>query len=340
MNRIQLLLAISSVLLPGLSINGGSVRAQDAAPDRTHEIFGIVQELRSGTPDVSVCLCDGETGLPVDRATYKPFQWENRQAKGWNEALAITTTDSRGRFRFPEVPDGNYRVVALRWAGPTKDFFEMESSVLQLMGAVDNVRVPRSSEYYEAMVAVLPAGRGIVEFDQKVPNSDTILFLSTAPPEFDPILGLHAMGPAFLKNLIGINRMPLGKTTLLGAPPTPIYAFFFAPDNSPGFATVNVDPSPIGLVRVPSTAFVAGWSDGRKTPPESIANLIELIVEHSVSINDLLKIPALSAATHQEYKQRLTSLYAELSDEIEVAPGHKARIGDLLAAKGYMEFAK
>ena len=73
------------------------------------------------------------------------------------------------------------------------------------------------ADHHQALVALAPAGSGIVQFDQDVGNSDTFMFLSTSPPEFDPILGPQAMGTSFFQHLIGVNRMPLGKTTVIGA---------------------------------------------------------------------------------------------------------------------------
>ena len=80
-------------------------------------------------------------------------------------------------------------MVAQKWIGPYKGIFENHGTVIQLMGTADEVVVPRPNDYYQALLALSPPGNGVVQFDQDVGNSDTVMFLSTEPIEFDPILG-------------------------------------------------------------------------------------------------------------------------------------------------------
>lgn len=324
---------LAAAMVVGLT--GGITRSEELAPDTTHTIFGIVMELRAGTAEVPVCLCDAATGLPLAKETYNPIEWDKDQVGDLAKKMAIVITDERGRFRFEGVPDGNYRLVAQKWIGSYKGVFEEHGTVIQLMGTVDNVVVPRPTEYYEALVALQPAGRGIVQFDQDVGNNETFMFLSTSPPQFDPILGLYSMGTPFLQHLVGVNRMPLGKTTVIGVPEGPLYAFFIAPDNRPGYATVKVPASKGGLVRVPPEPFVAGWSDGRKTPPPKLAQLMQFMDAHSLSAEKLLNIPKLSSASAEAYRSRMQELYKDLSREIELVDGTTARVGDILAVEGY-----
>lgn len=282
-------------------------------------------------------MCDAATGLPLTKETYKPIEWDKDQVDDLANEMAIVITDKRGKFRFENVPDGKYRVVAQKWIGPYQGIFAEHGTVIQLMGTADDVEVPRPAEYYEALVALQPPGRGIVQFDQDVGNNDTFMFLGTSAPEFDPILGLNSIGTSFFQNLIGVNRMPLGKTTVIGVPDGPLYAFFLAPDNSPGFATIKVAASKDGLVRVPPEPFVAGWSDGRKTPPAKLAKLMEFMDAHSLTPDQLLNIPKLSFATSADYQARMQELYKDLARKIELAEGTSARVGDILAVKYYQK---
>jgi len=307
----------------------------EPAKDSLHAVFGIVTELQSGTADVPVCLCNGATGLPLAKETYKAIEVGKSQPNKLSNEMAIAVTNKNGEFRFDNVPDGIYRLVAQKWIGPYKGIFEEHGTVIQLMGYADEVVVPRPDDYHKAIVALRPPGHGIVQFDQKVGNSDTFMFLSLSAPEFDPILGLNAMGASFQQRLIGVNRMPLGKTTVIGVPNKPIYAFFFAPDNSPGYATVKVEPSPLVLTRIPAEPFVAGWSDGRKTPPPKLADLMKFMEKHSLTTQDLLKIPQLSNTTYQAYSARMQELMQELSRSVELPEGQSARVGDLLAVESY-----
>ena len=306
--------------------------------DAAHTIFGIVMEQRSGTPDVPVCLCDAATGLPLAKETYKPIDWGKRQPDGTAREMAIMVTDAKGQFRFDNVPEGKYRLIAQKWIGPYKGVFEVHGTVIQLMGTADDVVVPRPADYYKAIVALTPPGGGIVQFDQNVGNDETFMFLSTSPPESDPILGLlglNPMGTSFFQHLIGINRMPHGKTTVIGVADKPLFAFFFAADNSPGFATVEAPVSDDGLVRIPPEPFVAGWSDGRKTPPPNITKLMEFMDAHALTPDQILEIPDDSSANFAAYQSRMQELQKDLSRKIELAEGTSARVGDILAVKGY-----
>lgn len=311
-----------------------------APSDPLRSIAGFVMEFRSATPDVPVCLCDAATGLPVAKDTYKPIDWSNRRGGNSTKEMAIIVSDAKGKFRFDNVPDGKYRLIAQKWMGPYKGVFELHGAQIRLLGTVEDITVPRPADAREARVVPVPLGENTIQFNQNVPNSSTILFLSTAAPEFDPILGLQGVGVSFWKNLIGVNRMPLGKTTAIGTPNKTVYAFLFAPDNSPGFATLVIPPPTSGLARVPAEPFVAGWSDGRKTPPPKLAELIEFMKKHKLSTQELLEIPQLSNANHQAYRARMQELMPDLSRTIELPDGQTTRVGDLLAVDAYRRLQK
>ena len=89
-----------------LQFTAGTARSEEPPEAGTHAIFGIVMELRSGTPDVPVCLADAATGLPLARETYKPIDWGTAQPGNLAKMIAIDLTDDKGRFRFENVPKG------------------------------------------------------------------------------------------------------------------------------------------------------------------------------------------------------------------------------------------
>lgn len=312
-----------------------SLHSAESAGDTTHTISGIVMELSSGTPNVTICLCDAATGMPLSKKNYEPIDWAKFDVDSTTTEMAIILSDDKGKFRFEDVPLGTYRLIAQKWTGPYKGLFKVHGTIIQLLGVAENVVVPRPADNYQAQIVLRPPGSGIIQFDQDVGNNETFMFLSTSPPEFDPILGLQAMGPAFLQRLIGVNRMPLGKTIVVGAPDQPVYAFFFAPDNIPGYATVEVPTAKTGLVRVPPEPFVAGWSDGRKTPPPNLVELGEFLDGHALSPRQLLDIPKLSNATSEAYDKRMKELMSQLSKKIELPEGRSALVGDILAVEWY-----
>lgn len=302
-----------------------------------HEIFGVVMEERGGTADVPVFVCDGKTGLPLQKGSYEPFDWSKPDGKKLQAEMAMMLSDERGKFRFENVPDGTYRLVAQRWMGEYKGLFEVHGTVIQLLGTAGEVVVPRPAEYYEAQVGLRPAGDGIVQFDMEQGNSETLLLLSTRPLEYDVALGFSALGEEFMTHLVGVNRMPIGKTTVIGVPNEKLHAFFFAADNLPGVSAITVEPTEGGLVRVPSEPFVAPWSNGRKTPPEDLAELGKLLDENGATIDELLEIPPLSSKTPDAFRQRMKVLGQDLGREVEVAQGRTVRVGDLLALRVYRQ---
>lgn len=135
--------------------------------------------------------------------------------------------------------------------------------------------------------------------------------------------------------MIGVNRMPVGKTTVIGAPNAPLSAFFFAADNSPGFATLAISAPRSGLVRMAPEPFVAGCSNGRKTPPAKLADLMAFMAKHSLTTQELLNIPELSAATYAAHRARMQELTQDLARKVELPEGQSASVGDLLAVDAY-----
>lgn len=300
-------------------------------------ISGMVMELQSGTPDVIVCLCEGHSGMPLSINTFKPIIWNTGPIENPAGEMAIRITDSQGLFSFENVPDGQYRLIAQKWIGPYKDIFEIHGTIIQLLGSADDVRIPSTEGKESVQIAISPPGQGIIQFDQKVGNNETFMFLSKAQPEFDPILGFYAPGKSFWKELIGFNRMPLGKSTVSGTPPESVYAFFVAADNKPGFTWIEVKPAPSGFVRVPAEPFVAGWSNGRKSPPENLRELMSFLEKNNLSADDLLELPELSRDTHSQYQKRINDLMDDLSRTVDLPEGRNTRIGDLLAVIKYRQ---
>ena len=300
-------------------------------------ISGIVMELQSGTPDVPVCLCDGHSGMPLSIKTFQPINWGGGPIENPAEEMAIQVTDSNGHFRFEDVPDGQYRLIAQKWIGPYRGVFEIHGTIIQLLGSADDVRIPSSEGQDPVRISISPPGRRIIQFDQKVGNNETFMFLSKAQPEFDPILGFYAPGRSFWKELIGFNRMPLGKTSVSGAPPESIYAFFVAADNKPGFTWIEVKPHQSGFVQVPAEPFVAGWSNGRKSPPEKLRELMSFLENKNLRADDLLELPELSRDTHGQYQKRMNDLMENLSRTVDLPEGRNTRIGDLLAVIKYRQ---
>ena len=99
-------------------------------------------------------------------------------------------------------------------------------------------------------------------------------------------------------------------------------------------------PPESGIVRLPAEPFVAGWCDGRKTPPPKLAELMEFMKKHELTTPKLLEIPEMSNANFKAYQARMQELTSDLSRVIEPPEGESTRVGDLLAADAYLKLQK
>jgi hypothetical protein len=295
-------------------------------PKAGHRIAGTVLEVRGGAADVVVFLCDQLTGLPLDAATRRALDVSGRPDK--LPAFLTAVSDQRGSFAFTDVPAGEYRVVAQKWTGPFKGVFEVHGSVIQLFGAADHVRVPSPEA---EQVVLRPPGEGVLVLDQQVPNSATLLLLSTRPLAADPVLGLHALGRDFLTHLIGVNRMPYGRTVVVGMPREEVHAFFFAADNNPGYAAASYEVP--GYERAAKVPFVASWSDGRHDPPPRLREVQELLRRHGMTAFAAVGL----TPTGDGAKDR--AAFRKLADDfgrhVKLPGGESATVGELLAAEAY-----
>src|SRR4029079_14963620 len=99
--------------------------------DATNRIAGLVMEIRSGTPDVVVILCDQRTGIPISAETRLPLPVSARLSS-FPPPLLTATSSPSGQFVFDRLPAGEYRVVAQKWTGPVKGVLELNGTVIQL----------------------------------------------------------------------------------------------------------------------------------------------------------------------------------------------------------------
>jgi hypothetical protein len=297
-----------------------------AAEGGTTRIAGTVEEIRSGTPDVTVILCDQATGLPVAPDSFRPF---NESKLKFPVKVVTTQTDRRGNFVFTNVPPGEYRVVAQKWTGPFKGIFEVHGTVIQLFGTADHIRVPSDGA---EKVWLRPGGDGVVTFDLETSNDGNLMVVSAQPLLADPILGFHAPGSNFLSHAIAVNVMPSGRTTMVGVPPGTFHAWFFANDNSPGFAaeTFVMDKA---FVRVPKIPFVAGWSDGRHDPPARLKELSNRLSMVNLTARGLLGIDENLSIQQQFAKAQ--GFLGELARVVSLPDGEATTVGDLVAIIGY-----
>ena len=298
---------------------------------------------RNGRPVAwaTVMLCDGETGVPLHRETFKPFTQGEPDLK----RVAVTVTDDAGRFQIGGVPHGTYRLLAQSWPaknGVTK-VFEENGSEIVLRGVADDIQVP--SEEAEKIV-IKPLGDCRVTLDEDFPNSDALLVVSTQPLAYDPILGFASWRGSFLQGIIGANRMPKGFTRISGLPDGEVYLSVFANDNNGGIGAGSVVARAGAMVQAEFIPIVCGWSDGRHDPPANLMptfqELKKIATEREEPIEgflgELLRNEGVAIAPTEE--ERKAAYFIHLDRQVVLPSGRRVRFADVLASALYLDLQR
>ncbi|MCU0914284.1 MAG: right-handed parallel beta-helix repeat-containing protein [Planctomycetes bacterium] len=281
-----------------------------------------------------VVVCEQAGGIPLSRGTLQPFIQDRAHAMGDDILFSLTGAD--GRFTFEKLPIGVYRAVAQSWKNKTtvRVLLEVNGEEVELHGVANDIRV---AEGATADVVLRPLGTGALRMDQQVPNDETLLILSTAPPSADPVLGFVSWTGPFLRQAIGCNRMPGGRTVVHGLPEGRLHVAMFAADNVPGFLDAQVQIRPGQTTLLPCTPFVAGWSDGRHDPPPELVPIYDEIKALPRAESQRWFMKALAAAGVPVDPQKGPHVSGHLDTEIVLPSGRKATAGQALAAAGYVQ---
>lgn len=343
MQKQILILAVLIFILvqPCLAESSGSA-AEQAELSNAGTITGKVVDGR-GQPVAGavVILCDQKSGVPVHKETFRPFTEAVLAGKGdLLKDVVYAVTDSQGCFSFEKVPAGQYRLVAQSWrnAEPFKGVFEVNGMVIELCGTAEHIQVSTDSSLN---VVITPLGTGVLQIDEKMPNDETLLVISTQPTRADPILGFAGWSGAFIQNMIGGNRMPDGKTTVYGLPEGEIYLAMFAADSVPGWTESQAQIKPDAVTILDYIQFVNSWSDSRHHPPEKLKPLVEelksteLPQEHPLTDFYRKLQWEIGRGTGPWYYTQVVIKY--LDEEFELPSGCKATFGDISAALGYIQ---
>ncbi len=203
---------------------------------------------------VAVILCEQGDRVPRDAGPLRPFVTEGTQ--GGDGEILFSMTEADGRFAFAKVPVRSYRLVAQSWRkkASIRSLMDVNGEEIELHGVANDVRVTANTT---SDVILRPLGTGTLRMDQKVPNDETFLILSTAPTGADPVLGFIGWTPSFFQQVIGGNRMPGGRTVVHGLPEGTVHVAMFAADDVPGFLDAKVQIKAQQTTVLPFTPFVA-----------------------------------------------------------------------------------
>ncbi len=296
-------------------------------------------------------LCT-DSGIPLRRETAQAFTAdmdaiEEAAHDFWSAPIAPD-----GSFDLGLVPDGDYRVVALRWAlAPgesvdTNDQSDYPESVFNVQG--QDVTLLGSTQITihnaDATVTLRSPGKAILHIDCGAPNDETLLIASPRPTAADPILGFAGWAGPFIQHWVAGNRMPDGKTTLRGLPAGEIHIAIFSWDNNPGWGAGSVTLKENEEVWV-EQPFVTTWSDAVHSPPKRLEPLVEkLVANGELTSQDTSQIFAdvlgnqaeelMSTRNPMAAMAKLGSLRGKL---VQSGPHKGTHALDVLAALGYAQ---
>lgn len=295
-------------------------------------VEGLVESL-DGKPvaGATVLVQDARSGIPLG-------------PKGKNFYMAGdilgAVTGPDGKFSI-DVPEGSVNLLAQRWTGETIPWkgsigkfkiIPRYGETVELLGAAQNVMVTSGTT---TSVRLTSPGNGTLSLIAKASNNDSFVLVSTNAARLDPVFGFARFDPQHVTGLVGVNRMPQGKTVFRNVPPGKLYVSAFANDNRPGFAggEVEVQPETTGSVNL---EWIARWSDARKTPPARLQPLFE-----KLSAENAPQPPAIKGLT-KRWASNATAVLEILDDnggpeaEIILSDGTKTTLLDYLTAAAYV----
>ncbi|RMH10879.1 MAG: carboxypeptidase regulatory-like domain-containing protein [Planctomycetota bacterium] len=320
----------------------GQVEATEKPP----AIRGRVVDTQ-GKPvaDAIVLPCDAETGLPFAGANWTPFaKAVLRQNDRAFAQIQWARTDANGTFEFRFAPDRTYKLMAQYWTPEPEKLqpLEVNGPQVHVVGAPTSVQVEAGKSDF---VEIRPSDATcILEVFCESANSDTLLVVSAAPTNADPILGFSGWNGAFLSGAVAWNRMPLGKTTIYGLQPGQVHLAIFSADNNPGFGAASAELRDGWLTRV-EVPWVASWSNGMHLPPPPIAEVMQRMRDAG-----LIEMPRWMAFLESEgihlrrpeNPLQALALGADIIDKHVQLPnnGGELRVGDGIAAVAYHAVAQ
>lgn len=321
------------------------IQAEDVA-----RIAGtVLDENGRGIPGVSVGLFDQATGQPIIAGTGQRLgevlarsQEQDALRQWW-----VVVTDEAGQFAFEGVAAGTYRVVGQSWEPvPGEDDAEgvvegdvwgRRGSVLRLRGAANGVIIPSPEA---TLLTLRPFGTGSLSLEEKNGNGGWVAVLSTAPLAGDPALYLLAWDARFLSSAIATNHGPTHRPmTYHGLPDGEVHVAMFFYDNRPGSAAGTA------TIRADETATlrphaIAGWSDGRKDPPPSLAPLTEKLTATQWQLEHLLGDLPDEVRRRRDFGSGVLQAWGPLDRRVQLPDGSTETVADLIAAATYRDLQK
>ena len=224
-----------------------------------------------------------EFGVPLNDHDHKPATMSSVQKAGGKPFVAFTRTNEQGHFSL-RLPAGKYRIVAQsRLDRPhVEDLLAKNGSRLRIDGVVelqfDNEM--KASEDFQ----IRPVGTGSVKLTTQ--EASDMLLVSTRSLAGDPALGFLALTGGFWGGLIAGTRMERKEIVISGLPDGEIQFYSFVNDNNGGMGGVRAHLIAGGYEEV-YLPVIAGWSNGHRTPPAELEDLVQYFADHPDDLDNL-----------------------------------------------------
>ncbi len=304
----------------------------------------VVDQDGHPVPQSIIVAFDQETGLPLASSTGRTVTMRELNDSKDFDCIMFAQSGNDGNFEIKVAPGaGPYRLVAQSWTDQPEiaNVMAVNGKTIRLDGVLENVESVATEEIPQVLIK--PVGTASVAIDLEIGNSDTLLMISTHPLAGDPILGFAVWSGGFWQGVIAGNRMPKGDTTISGLPAGKIQFAAFANDNIPGFGGVLIELGE-GEQRDLDIPLIASWSDGHKDPPERLENLVDYFTEHPEELQRVEAYAMSKIADPNEDRPDISQYWIRMvpliDEDFELADGRQIKLGDAMAACGYVRLAK
>ncbi len=309
-------------------------------------VTGTVRDAAGKPVRNSVVIPLSEFGIPLNRGDAKPATMESVQKAGGKDFVLFTQTDERGVFSL-DLPPGKYRIAAQSWLDKREitDLLEKNGSRFRIDGffEIEFGNEMEAAETFE----IKPIGAGTITLTSQ--EASDMLLISTKSLAGDPALGFMALTGGFWSGLIGGTRMQKKEIVISGLPEGEIQFYSFVNDNNGGMGGVKatIVEGENSRVHLP---VIAGWSNGHRTPPPELEDLVKYFKDNPAEIG---KLNQYTEKLKQKYlpdgqKPRARTGWIELQkkvashlqDEYELGNGKKVTLADAWAAQAYHRMSK
>lgn len=317
-----------------------SVSGQQRQTPPSGGIVGRVFQLPPETTAV-VFLCDGDTGLPIKRATASAGHSDTEWGK---YRTAVTGAD--GKFEFSELPSGNYRLFAQSWTGLTglpEKLISRTKAEFYIRGVANNVRIASDRPGSPPVrVDIRPLGKRSIVLDPTPAEANAFLWISQGETLGDPSGSILVCGDDFLSKVCLFVCFHDPHAVVHGLPDDAhltLVTFYY--DNVAGAGGTRFHTRD----KKASFFVYAGWSNGYKKPPQQLERLVKALKENDElrqRLPDLLGFSDETASEAFKSVLRLKARPQQVWDKLGGAtrlidiPGvGKYRVADVLMASNF-----